>query len=214
MRWCIEQGEARVVFAQENVWGPIMDKLFAKNEKGKGREGEEQVARSEYNAIAWVNDMGRDRYGSASMRLLGEAMGASDLGVKHVRVWGCCVFRYFSPRGGANCSFLDVLVYALTRKTFPTRKLARGWNVGRGNARWCGLTYLKTFFLYLTTSVVAFHDGLDFIAVQEKLLADFRSVVSSIRGKQKNSVEAVLSSKADKLKESERKGLIMVRVWM
>lgn len=63
---------------------------------------------------------------------------------------------------------------------------------------------------------VAFHDSLDFIAVQEKLLADFRGVVSFIRGKQKNSLDAqadaVLSTKAKKLKESERKGLISVRV--
>lgn len=87
VRWCIEQGEARVVFAEEDVWGPIMDKLFAKDKKGKGREGEERVVRSEYNTIAWVNDMGRVRFGNASGMLLGEAAGASDLGVKHVRVW-------------------------------------------------------------------------------------------------------------------------------
>lgn len=66
------------------------------------------------------------------------------------------------------------------------------------------------------TFVVAFHDGLDFIAVQEKLLVDFQGVVSSMRGKQKSSVDtqvdAVLSARANKLKESERKGLIMVRV--
>jgi nuclear pore complex protein Nup133 len=66
------------------------------------------------------------------------------------------------------------------------------------------------------TFVIAFHDGLDFIAVQEKLLADFQGVVSSMRGKQKNSVDtqvdAVLSVKAKKLKEDERKGLAMVRV--
>ena len=64
--------------------------------------------------------------------------------------------------------------------------------------------------------MIAFHDGLDFIAVQEKLLAEFQGVVSSIRGKQRNSidmqVDAVLSSKAKGLKESERKGLIMVRI--
>ena len=61
-----------------------------------------------------------------------------------------------------------------------------------------------------------FHDGLDFIAVQEKPPVDFQGVVSSMRGKQKNSVDtqvdAVLSARANKLKESERKGLIMVRV--
>lgn len=66
------------------------------------------------------------------------------------------------------------------------------------------------------TFVAAFHDGLDFVAVQEKLLAEFQGVVSSTRGKQKNSldtqVDAVLSAKAKKLKESERRGLVMVRV--
>ena len=101
VRWCIEQGEARVVFAEENVWGPIMDKLFAKDKKGKGREGEERVARSEYNAIAWVNDMGRDRFGDASGRLLEEATGAGDLGVKHVRVW----ISQASPRDRALTFF-------------------------------------------------------------------------------------------------------------
>ena len=68
---------------------------------------------------------------------------------------------------------------------------------------------------HLMTFVAAFHDGLDFIAVQEKLLAEFQGVVSSMRGKQKNSldtqVDAVLSAKAKKLKESERRGLVMVR---
>lgn len=64
--------------------------------------------------------------------------------------------------------------------------------------------------------MIAFHDGLNFIAVQEKLLADFQTVVNSMRGKQKNSldaqVDAVLSAKAKKLKENERKGLLAVRV--
>lgn len=65
--------------------------------------------------------------------------------------------------------------------------------------------------------MVAFHDGLDFVAVQEKLLADFQGIVSGLRGKQKNSldaqVDAVLSAKAKKLKESEWKGLTMVRIY-
>lgn len=64
--------------------------------------------------------------------------------------------------------------------------------------------------------MVAFHDDLDFVAVQEKLLADFQGIASTMRGKQKNSldaqVDAVLSAKAKKLRESERKGLVMVRI--
>jgi nuclear pore complex protein Nup133 len=86
VRWCIEQSEESVVFAEESVWGPIMDKLFARDPKGKRREGEERTVKSEYNSVAWINDMGRDRFGDASRRLLGEARGASDLGVKHVGV--------------------------------------------------------------------------------------------------------------------------------
>lgn len=143
VRRCIEQGEARVVFAEESVWGPIMDKLFAKNEKGKGREGEERIEMSEYNAIAWVNDMGRDRFGNASRRLLGEAIGANDLGVKHVRVWGRSMSRRVFPHGSADFLLLNVLVYALSRKALPACKLARKWDLGRENARWCALTQLE-----------------------------------------------------------------------
>jgi hypothetical protein len=74
---------------------------------------------------------------------------------------------------------------------------------------------LTTFFFFCF--VTAFDDSLDFIAVQEKLLADFQSVVNSMRGKQKNSldaqVDAVLYSKAKKLKEGDHEGLITVRIW-
>lgn len=138
VRWCIAQGEARVVFAEESVWGPIMDKLFAKDKKGKKREGEERAVRSEFNAIAWVNDMGRDKFGDASGRLLEEATGASNLGVKHVRV-----------RGIPKCSraltafFLDVLVYAFTREALSSCKLARRWDDGREDARWCAASLLN-----------------------------------------------------------------------
>ncbi|KAF8136731.1 hypothetical protein EV363DRAFT_1395817 [Boletus edulis] len=167
VRWCIEQGEARVVFAEESVWSPIMDTLFAKDKKGKGKEGEERAARPEFNGIAWVNDMGRDRFGEASRRLLEEAMGASNLGVKHFML---------------SLGKLSQLANMQEASTLDEKMLD------------------------------AFHDGLDFISVQEKLLADFQGVVSSMRGKQKNSldaqVDAVLSAKAKMLKESGRKGLI------
>lgn len=133
VRWCVEHNEARVVFAEESVWGPIMDKLFAKDKKGKGRECEERMAKSEYNAIAWVNDMGRDRYGDASERLLGEAAGAGDLGVRHVRAW---MFPSFSSWSCINFFFL-VLVHAFPREALPARKIARRWYVGREDARWC-----------------------------------------------------------------------------
>jgi hypothetical protein len=61
-----------------------MDGLFGKDKKGKGREGDERTTRSEYNAIAWVNDMGRGRFGEASGRLLGEVKGTGEVGVRHV----------------------------------------------------------------------------------------------------------------------------------
>jgi nuclear pore complex protein Nup133 len=73
---------------------------------------------------------------------------------------------------------------------------------------------LLIIFVYLTRSTIAFHDGLDFIAVQEKLLADFHSALGSMRGKQKQNldaqVDAILRAKAKKLKESEQRGLITV----
>jgi len=186
-----------------------MDKLFTKDKKGKGKECEERTGKSEYNAIAWVNDMGRDRYGDASGRLLEEAAGAGDLGVRHVRAW------MFSSHDRALTFSSLTLVHAIPREAFPPCKLARRWHVGREDARWC-VAILLLGHCSLTTFVVAFHDGLDFIAVQEKLLAEFQSVVGSMRGKQKNSLDAqldaVLSAKAKKLKESERKGLTMVCV--
>lgn len=109
-----------------------MDKLFAKDKKGKGREGEERLARSEYNAIAWVNDMGRDRFGEASGRLLGEATGASDLGVKHVRVWGRSGYSIFLCLLMVALTYISwmVLVHALSWKALPACKLARGWDAG------------------------------------------------------------------------------------
>ena len=60
----------------------------------------------------------------------------------------------------------------------------------------------------------AFHDSLDFISVQEKLLEEFRETFSSLRGKQKQSldgqVDAVIRAKATRLKEEGRKGLLGV----
>ncbi|KIK91679.1 hypothetical protein PAXRUDRAFT_830622 [Paxillus rubicundulus Ve08.2h10] len=169
VRWCIEQGEARTVFAEEGVWGPVMDGLFGKDRKGKGREDDERMTKSEYNAIAWVNDMGRGRFGEASGRLLGEVKGAGEVGVRHF--------------------------------TLSLGKLAH-------------LAHLQEGGSIDEAALDVFHDGLDFIAVQEKLLADFHSALGSMRGKQKQSldaqVDAIVRAKAKKLKESEQKGLITV----
>ncbi|KAJ8584941.1 hypothetical protein M405DRAFT_746145 [Rhizopogon salebrosus TDB-379] len=58
----------------------------------------------------------------------------------------------------------------------------------------------------------AFHDSLDFISVQEKLLEEFRETFTSLRGKQKQSldgqVDAVIKAKATRLREEGRKGLL------
>lgn len=60
-----------------------------------------------------------------------------------------------------------------------------------------------------------FHDGLDFVAVQEKLRKEFQNALTSLRGKQKQSqdaqVEMILSAKASRLNESEKRGLVLVR---
>lgn len=61
----------------------------------------------------------------------------------------------------------------------------------------------------------AFHDSLDFISVQEKLLEEFQKTFSSLRGKQKQSldgqVDAVIRAKVTRLKEEGKKGLLGVR---
>lgn len=58
----------------------------------------------------------------------------------------------------------------------------------------------------------AFHDSLDFISVQEKILQEFREAVSSLRGKQKQSldaqVDAVIRAKGTRLKGDRRHGLL------
>ncbi|KIJ69004.1 hypothetical protein HYDPIDRAFT_172503 [Hydnomerulius pinastri MD-312] len=185
VRWCVEQGEARVVFAEEDVWGPVMDGLFGMG-KGKGREGDEGRTKGEYNGIAWVNDMGRGRFGEASGRLLREAKGAGEVGVRHfmLSLGKLSQLAQLQEGGSVEEATLD------------------------GNL---GSSFL---FVVLTCSLIDFHDGLDFIAVQEKLLKDFQSALGSLRGKQKQSldaqVDAVVRAKATNLRESERKGLIGV----
>jgi nuclear pore complex protein Nup133 len=58
----------------------------------------------------------------------------------------------------------------------------------------------------------AFHDRLDFISVQEKMLQEFREVASSLRGKQKQSldaqVDAVIRTKGTRLRSEQRHGLL------
>lgn len=90
VRWCVEHGEARVLFAEEDVWGTYMDDVFSRiDRKGKRREDDSMDVDgregSEFNAIAWVNDMGRLRFGNASARLAREAKHATEVGQRHVR---------------------------------------------------------------------------------------------------------------------------------
>ncbi|KAI6103387.1 hypothetical protein F5141DRAFT_205422 [Pisolithus sp. B1] len=175
VRWCIEHGEARVLFAEEDVWGPYMDEVFADGVNGKKPRRESGAMdvdvheQDEFNAIAWVNDMGRSRFGDASRRLINVAKGATEVGQKHFML--------------------------------SLGKLAQLAHLQEGGALDGAL-------------LEAFHDGLDFIAVQEKLFKDFQNALGSLRGKQKQNqdaqVEAVIRTKASKLKESERKGLISV----
>ncbi|KAI6045772.1 hypothetical protein EDC04DRAFT_3031700 [Pisolithus marmoratus] len=175
VRWCIEHGEARVLFAEEDVWGPYMDEVFADG-VDKQRQRQESGAMDvdgreldEFNAIAWVNDMGRSRFGDASRRLINVAKGATEVGQKHLML--------------------------------SLGKLAQLAHLQEGGALDGAL-------------LEAFHDGLDFIAVQEKLFKDFQTGLASLRGKQKQNqdaqVEAIVRAKASKLKESERKGFISI----
>lgn len=175
VRWCIEHGEARVLFAEEDTWGPYMDEVFADGADRK-RQGPESGAmdvdgheRDEFNAIAWVNDMGRSRFGDASRRLINVAKGATEVGQKHFML--------------------------------SLGKLAQ-------------LAHLQEGGAVDESLLEAFHDGLDFIAVQEKLFKDFQSVLVSLRGKQKQNqdaqVEAIVRTKASRLRESEKKGLLSI----
>ncbi|KAG1753426.1 hypothetical protein EDB19DRAFT_1892754 [Suillus lakei] len=58
----------------------------------------------------------------------------------------------------------------------------------------------------------AFHDSLDFISVQEKMLDEFREAASTLRGKQKQSldaqVDAVIRAKGTRLRANRRHGLL------
>ncbi|KAG6334835.1 hypothetical protein ID866_4257 [Astraeus odoratus] len=175
VRWCIEHGEARVLFAEEDVWSPYMDEVFTRGADRKGKQREDDVMDvdrwegNEFNAIAWVNDMGQSRFGDASERLLTEAKDATEISQKHftLSLGKLAQFAHLQEGGTLDIALLD-----------------------------------------------AFHDGLDFIAVQEKLLKDFQTALVSMRAKQKQSLDAqvdiILRTKASRLKESERKGLISI----
>lgn len=110
VRWCVEHGEARVLFAEEDVWGTYMDDVFTRgiDRKGKRREGDSMDVDgregSEFNAIAWVNDMGRSRFGDASVRLAREAKGATEVSQRHVRC-GPCLWRMevLIENAGSSC---------------------------------------------------------------------------------------------------------------
>ncbi|PFH54313.1 hypothetical protein AMATHDRAFT_72820 [Amanita thiersii Skay4041] len=68
-KWYIHHGELRVMFAQPSLRGGYMDKFFATNPN---------------NAISWLNDLGKERYGSAAASLLAESKSANNLEVKHL----------------------------------------------------------------------------------------------------------------------------------
>ncbi|KAG1756709.1 uncharacterized protein EDB91DRAFT_1241762 [Suillus paluster] len=161
VRWCMVHGEARVVFAMEESgrgeWGRYMDEYWAEEEQQGGK----------CDAVAWLRDLGQGRWSVAGTRLLREANGAGDVGVKHfmLSVGKLAHLAQMQEGGEADEAVLDAL-----------------------------------------------HDSLDFISVQEKLLQEFREAASSLRGKQKQSldaqVDAVIRAKAARLKAEQKNGLL------
>ncbi|KAG2157173.1 hypothetical protein DEU56DRAFT_7542 [Suillus clintonianus] len=161
VRWCMVHGEARVVFAMEESgkgeWGKYMDEYWAE-EEGQG---------GKCDAVAWLRDLGQGRWSVAGTRLLREAKGAGDVGVKQFML--------------------------------SVGKLAHLAQMQEGGE--------------LDEAVLdAFHDNLDFVSVQEKMFEGFREAASSLRGKQKQSldaqVDAVIKAKATRLRAERRHGLI------
>jgi nuclear pore complex protein Nup133 len=79
-------GEARVVFALEESgsgeWGKYMDEYWAEEEEQGGK----------CDGVAWLRDLGQARWSAAGTRLLKEAKGAGDVGIKHVSIFSCCLF--------------------------------------------------------------------------------------------------------------------------
>lgn len=161
VRWCVVHGEARVVFAMEESgrgeWGKYMDEYWAEEEGHGGK----------CDAVAWLRDLGQGRWSVAGTRLLREANGAADVGVKHfmLSVGKLAHLAQMQEGGDADEAVLD-----------------------------------------------AFHDSLDFISVQERMAQEFREAASSLRGKQKQSldaqVDAVIRAKGTRLRAERRHGLL------
>lgn len=124
VRWCIEHGEARVLFAEEDVWRPYMDDVFAGRNDGKGKQRENDVTseNNEFNSIAWVNDIAGMRFGTASSRLLQEAKGATEVGQRHVSDVPLL-------RGHACTQESWVAVHIEPRKTWSAGTPAGRWGI-------------------------------------------------------------------------------------
>jgi nuclear pore complex protein Nup133 len=58
------------MFAQEEINGECMDKFFADNPN---------------SSISWLNDLGKERYGTSAASLLAESERSNNLEVAHVR---------------------------------------------------------------------------------------------------------------------------------
>ncbi|EKM55617.1 uncharacterized protein PHACADRAFT_256352 [Phanerochaete carnosa HHB-10118-sp] len=70
--WCIEHGEVRTLFAQEQhhaVFSAYLDKFFASHR---------------HPSVSWLHDIGKGRYGIAANSLLEEAESAGELSAKHL----------------------------------------------------------------------------------------------------------------------------------
>ncbi|KAF8636731.1 hypothetical protein AX17_003534 [Amanita inopinata Kibby_2008] len=68
-KWCIQHGELRVMFAQEQLNDGYMDKFFAENPN---------------STISWLNDLGKERYGAVASSLLTESEKANSLEAAHL----------------------------------------------------------------------------------------------------------------------------------
>ncbi|KAF8625778.1 hypothetical protein AX15_005170 [Amanita polypyramis BW_CC] len=68
-KWYIHHGELRVMFSQEESSGGYMDKFFAENTN---------------NAICWLNDLGKERYGATAESLLVELEKINSLQVANL----------------------------------------------------------------------------------------------------------------------------------
>jgi hypothetical protein len=67
--YMLRSGEVRALFADEEARRPYLDRFFAERPK---------------SSIAWIHELGSQRYGSAATLLLDQSREAEELVEKHV----------------------------------------------------------------------------------------------------------------------------------